>query len=156
MVSNEFNSEFKPCSPPEQHKAITTLLMKIKIFGFAVYDIDMILEQTGAATTVFKIKIPFSKILIMHLLLIPIQSRKYRTIFHIYSEPTFIGKFISQLFIYEMTSHFTTSDAIIWCNKKYLKSPVLHKSDKSIVTCRRWYSQFYSESSYKLHHVIES
>ena len=40
-------------------------------------------------------------------------------------------------------------DVNVWCNKTYLSKPLLVKEDRLILEHRRWYSQFYSESSKK-------
>jgi len=38
-------------------------------------------------------------------------------------------------------------DIRIWNRKMYISRPILTKEDKMIKAFRRWYSQFYSESS---------
>jgi nitrite reductase/ring-hydroxylating ferredoxin subunit len=43
-----------------------------------------------------------------------------------------------------VTSEFEL-DCVIWNNKRYLASPLLASSEKSIVTFRRWAQQFYSD-----------
>lgn len=46
-------------------------------------------------------------------------------------------------------------DMNVWHNKMYQHKPVLVKGDGPIAQFRRWYSQFYSENSHKVHESIE-
>lgn len=46
-------------------------------------------------------------------------------------------------------------DMHVWHNKMYQHKPVLVKGDGPIAQFRRWYSQFYSENSHKVHESIE-
>ncbi|KAH6944404.1 hypothetical protein HPB50_002921 [Hyalomma asiaticum] len=52
--------------------------------------------------------------------------------------------------------HMVERDIAVWNYKNYLKQPALVREDRSIVAFRKWFSQFYSESSPKWRDVLDA
>ncbi|KAL1429245.1 hypothetical protein MTO96_016573 [Rhipicephalus appendiculatus] len=52
--------------------------------------------------------------------------------------------------------HMVERDIAVWNYKTYMKHPALVKEDRTIVAFRKWFSQFYSESSPTWRDVMEN
>ncbi|EEC12715.1 conserved hypothetical protein [Ixodes scapularis] len=51
------------------------------------------------------------------------------------------------LFFVWASKHMFERDVVVWNSKAYMKNPALVKEDRTILSFRKWFSQFYSSSS---------
>ncbi|OXA61563.1 Cholesterol desaturase daf-36, partial [Folsomia candida] len=136
-------SPSKKCD--ENHKAFMTMQHKIEIFqrfhcGYAT----MKAVHIGPALMLLYMSTPTGKFVIIQGL-VPSRELRTRSILRIYAEPRMLQCFVKQLM--DGIHNNALRDRVIMNRKSFTDKPFLVKEDKYIKMFRRWYAQFYGETT---------
>ncbi|XP_038051056.1 cholesterol 7-desaturase-like [Patiria miniata] len=85
---------------------------------------------------------------------VPVGPFRQKVVFMMYSAPASPFNLATRLFK-KLKVYWSylgiKGDVIVWANKTYRPKPILVKEDPSIAQHRRWFAQFYTENSPRLH-----
>ncbi|XP_023338216.1 cholesterol 7-desaturase [Eurytemora carolleeae] len=134
-----------------KHTAVSTIVVNMDLFKGSgmlksLTKVVLILKQIGPSCVHIDIETAFGKG-IMIIQNIPVEPMLQKVVHTMYTERKWIQP-LAKLFLY-LESLQMERDIRIWNSKKYLSNPVLVKEDSSLLHHRRWFSQFYSEGSYR-------
>ncbi|PAA87755.1 hypothetical protein BOX15_Mlig020921g1 [Macrostomum lignano] len=145
----KFSATWKPCTEPgSRHQAVMVLHEKTYLFGKNVKFVEMTVRanQLGPAVVYLEFDSLFGKGVFLHCVT-PVEPLLLRVHHSIYMQ-RWVPNIVATVYLNGEAFQFER-DIMIWNNKEFKDKPVLAKSteDSLMVQHRRWYSQFYSESS---------
>jgi len=130
-----------------KHTAVSSVVVKFSVLGCTKYlKVVMIMKQIGPSCVHIDIDCAFGKAL-MIIQNIPVEPMVQKVVHTMYTEKSYSAP-VAKFFLYSESIQMER-DIRIWNSKKYMKNPLLVAEDSSILRHRRWYSQFYSESSHQ-------
>ncbi|XP_026568371.1 cholesterol 7-desaturase-like [Pseudonaja textilis] len=145
-----WEAEWQPEPEPNGHCSVMLLTHHVAFFGKPVpfLDLHVTARQIGPGLVTLALRHAFlGKGLIVQTV-IPLEPLLQHVVHQIYY-PRNIPSFIAKLILWAEGVQFER-DVMIWNNKKFLSKPLLVKEDAAILRHRRWFSQFYSQNSWKL------
>ncbi|KAF7997096.1 hypothetical protein HCN44_005373 [Aphidius gifuensis] len=128
----------------DKHRAIVTLNHSFSIFEkYSILCLKIRGEQIGPGYVELFLETSIGTVCILQTVT-PIDKLVQRVVHMIYSPPL-LGPYARVIFIGECLMF--QRDVNVWNKKKFQKRPTLVREDKTIISFRKWYSQFYSENS---------
>ncbi|XP_061658012.1 cholesterol 7-desaturase nvd [Syngnathoides biaculeatus] len=152
FVRHDWKAHWAPESIPNTHCSQMLVKHSLYVFGhhWPVLDLHIIARQVGPGVVFLKFDHNFlGRGVIMQCVtpVEPLLQCVSHTIFYQSNIPALVPKFLLK-----GESIQFERDVMIWNNKKYISKPLLVKEDSAIQKHRRWYNQFYSENSPRLHY----
>nr|XP_012145155.1 PREDICTED: cholesterol desaturase daf-36 [Megachile rotundata] len=150
---SEVAESIKQNSENSSHRAYMTLRHHLILFDkFKVLKLDVNVQQIGPGYVELFMESVLGTVCIFQTVT-PMEPLLQK-VTHLLFSPPLISPYASILFLAECLMF--ERDVAIWNRKKFEKQPLLVKEEKSILTYRRWYSQFYSQHSPSYHSAIKS
>ncbi|KAH9360773.1 hypothetical protein HPB48_018228 [Haemaphysalis longicornis] len=151
--------DFNPFSQanwtPRGHTASVDVASCVSVLGvcpeFLKHRVEVL--QVGPALVLMRLYTRHGDCLIVQSLT-PLAPFRVRLVHRFYPEPR-MPWLIRRLNALGFR-HMVERDIAVWNRKTYLKHPALVKEDRLIVSFRKWFSQFYSESSPSWRDVVEN
>nr|XP_033332910.1 cholesterol 7-desaturase isoform X1 [Megalopta genalis]XP_033332912.1 cholesterol 7-desaturase isoform X1 [Megalopta genalis] len=135
------------------HRAYTTLRHSLIIFEkYKLWHLDVYVQQIGPGYVEMMMETFFGPLCIFQTVT-PMEPLLQKVVHVIYA-PALLSPYALIIFLGE--SLMFERDVAIWNRKKFEKKPLLVKEDRSIISYRRWYSQFYSQRSPSYHSAMKS
>jgi cholesterol 7-dehydrogenase len=154
VVTHYWTADWKAGTGAEAHLAHITLTQCLQFFGWTIPGtfLNVTITQAGPGIVHLFFTSPVGKLYVMETVtpLMPMLQKATHTIWAEWKLPRFIGKIVLAGLVRQFER-----DIPIWNNKTFLKKPTIVKGDGAIGQFRRWYSQFYSESSFELAKKIQ-
>ncbi|XP_072144160.1 cholesterol 7-desaturase nvd-like [Dermacentor andersoni] len=148
------NHSWQATWTPHEHTASVDVAACVSVFGtcpdFLKHRVQVL--QVGPALVLVRMRSRHGDCLIIQSLT-PVAPFRVRLVHRFYPEPQ-LPWIIRRLNVLGFR-HMVERDIAVWNHKTYLKQPALVKEDRMIVSFRKWFSQFYSESSPKWREVME-
>ncbi|XP_065294373.1 cholesterol 7-desaturase nvd-like [Dermacentor albipictus] len=148
------NHSWQATWTPHEHTASVDVAACVSVFGtcpdFLKHRVQVL--QVGPALVLVRMHSRHGDCLIIQSLT-PVAPFRVRLVHRFYPEPQ-LPWIIRRLNVLGFR-HMVERDIAVWNHKTYLKQPALVKEDRMIVSFRKWFSQFYSESSPKWREVME-
>ncbi|CAB3400455.1 unnamed protein product [Caenorhabditis bovis] len=148
IVQHVWNGKWEIKSDEDKHCGVMHLDQYMTIMGFKVplTKSKLIAEQHGPGIVHMLFDFGFWGKGVVFQTVTPEEPLLQRVRFRMFSNiPWFFVKFFMTV-----ESMQFERDVYVWSNKKYIKSPLLVRNDGPIQKHRRWFNQFYTETSPKL------
>ncbi|XP_059093553.1 cholesterol 7-desaturase nvd-like isoform X1 [Tigriopus californicus] len=128
-----------------QHRAKVELKHEMKVLGgIPLFSLNVVGEQIGPALVHLHFESFMGKgVMIQYVL--PLEPMLQKIVHVFYTQRTWLAPYAKMVLLGE--SILLERDIAVWNSKTYADRPFLVKEDHLIRQHRRWYSQFYSESS---------
>eukprot|EP01012_Entosiphon_sulcatum_P051191 TRINITY_DN702_c0_g1_i1.p1 TRINITY_DN702_c0_g1~~TRINITY_DN702_c0_g1_i1.p1 ORF type:complete len:461 (+),score=93.18 TRINITY_DN702_c0_g1_i1:37-1419(+) len=135
---------WESCSGP--HLAIINITQKMVVKGWTVpgTTANVRIRQIGPGMVCLDFRFPFGRLMIFELVT-PLQPMMQQVQHVVYGGP-WVPRIFAKILLLGLVAQWE-KDAVIFNNKQYLRKPTLVAGDGPILRYRRWFSQFYSESS---------
>jgi cholesterol 7-dehydrogenase len=134
--------------PHEEHEHLSTieLTQDMRFFGVKLpfLGVKVYINQMGPGIVRLRIKSAIGEAIVYELVT-PHRTTTQIVEHAAYCSPT-LPRFVGKAMLWALEAQFQR-DRPIWQTKKYLPRPVISKADGPIMQFRRWFQQFYSESS---------
>lgn len=129
----------------QEHRARVELKHEMKVFGgIPLFSLNVVGEQIGPALVHLHFESFMGKgVMIQYVL--PLEPMLQKIVHVFYTQRTWLAPYAKMVLLGE--SILLERDIAVWNSKTYADRPFLVKEDHLIRQHRRWYSQFYSESS---------
>lgn len=144
-VEHVWTGDWKPMEGVA-HKSYIYLTQCLTIFGVRIPGTSVVahINQIGPGIVMLHLTTPLGKLYTFEYVT-PSKTTTQVVEHTMYCAPT-VPRFMGKLFLWSLEAQFQR-DTPIWETKKFLKKPIISKADGPIMAFRRWYAQFYSESS---------
>eukprot|EP01095_Lingulamoeba_sp_RSL-Kostka_P014192 TRINITY_DN611_c3_g1_i1.p1 TRINITY_DN611_c3_g1~~TRINITY_DN611_c3_g1_i1.p1 ORF type:complete len:504 (-),score=140.15 TRINITY_DN611_c3_g1_i1:42-1553(-) len=146
FITHTWTANWEPGKNDEKHLAKIDLTQELNFFGkyIPLTHIDVKVTQTGPGIVSLHFDTVVGKLYVIETVT-PIQPMLQEATHTIYADWK-VPRFVAKIVLYSLSIQFER-DIPIWNNKTFKNKPVLVKGDGAINKFRRWYSQFYTESS---------
>eukprot|EP01116_Phalansterium_solitarium_P002162 TRINITY_DN1202_c0_g1_i4.p1 TRINITY_DN1202_c0_g1~~TRINITY_DN1202_c0_g1_i4.p1 ORF type:complete len:443 (-),score=41.87 TRINITY_DN1202_c0_g1_i4:405-1733(-) len=132
------------------HETLVNVKHDLEVYGhrFTSIGVTVSIRQVGPSIVFLKADVPFLGQMIVSQSVVPLKPLFQQSTYHVYASPA-IPRFLAKMFLWSIVQQFER-DIEVWNDKTYIVKPMLVKGDGNILGFRRWFQQFYSESSDKL------
>eukprot|EP00066_Takifugu_rubripes_P010520 XP_003978421.1 PREDICTED: cholesterol desaturase daf-36-like [Takifugu rubripes] len=150
FLRHDWKVRWEPEPEPNQHCSQMFVRHSLTVFGLhcSLLDVHVVARQVGPGLVFLLFNHAFlGRGLLVHCVtpVEPLLQCVTHTMFYQSNMLPVVPKFILRA-----ESIQFERDVMVWNNKRYVSKPLLVKEDQAIQKHRRWFSQFYSESSPRL------
>ncbi|XP_039200866.1 cholesterol 7-desaturase nvd-like isoform X6 [Crotalus tigris] len=144
-----WEAEWQPEPEPNGHCSVMILTHHVLLFGKPITSLDLHVSarQVGPGLVIMALSHAFLGKGMIIQTVTPLEPLLQHVVHQIYY-PRNIPSFLAKLVLWAEGVQFER-DMMIWNNKRFLSKPLLVKEDAAILRHRRWFSQFYSQNSWK-------
>ncbi|GMR54223.1 hypothetical protein PMAYCL1PPCAC_24418 [Pristionchus mayeri] len=146
-ITHQWDGNWNP-STKDKHMSKMHLEQVMKFHGFEIPLSSSKLDAIQIGPGIVHMHLDFGNLgkgIVLHHVT-PEEPLFQRARFVMYSN---LPRWFAKFFMLSEANQFER-DVYVWSNKRYVKNPLLVKNDGPIGKHRRWYSQFYSDSSPRL------
>ncbi|XP_043201447.1 cholesterol 7-desaturase nvd-like [Amphibalanus amphitrite] len=145
-IRHNWTASWQP-DAEHRHQAFVHMQMTFVLLGkLHFYHNDITVRQVGPGLVYINFKSPLGSGVIQQLVT-PVGDLRQKVIHTIHWDRSYgLGPLIAKFYLMVEANQFER-DVRIWNNKDHLPQPGLVREDATILKYRRWFSQFYSESS---------
>eukprot|EP01089_Gocevia_fonbrunei_P018508 TRINITY_DN626_c0_g1_i1.p1 TRINITY_DN626_c0_g1~~TRINITY_DN626_c0_g1_i1.p1 ORF type:complete len:433 (+),score=10.69 TRINITY_DN626_c0_g1_i1:38-1336(+) len=148
---------WKPGKPEDgdEHCAHVPVTLELLAFGYPLPFMRVTIQilLIGPGIMLYDFNSPVGRMKMFETIT-PVSPLLQRVSVILFSKPNTV-RWLAKLFFRSVAATLH-QDIHLWNNKIYKLNPVLSKSDKYLRVFRKWYSQFYSPKSVKMHLSLET